>query len=171
MARKRRRRHARRHSRRRGYRRNPGGVIAQVRHSVPDITWGLAGFVGAAVVPNMAARFVPLPDKASNPVAAAAVKVGAAVGTSWLIGRFIGKRAGQAALIGGGIAVAADLILPVIAPALGLSAYLDDTGGVNAYLDNDGAIGYLNPGMEIDGGGGISGDEGLPERLNPANRF
>lgn len=173
MARKKRRHGRRAHRRRRGYRRNPGGargIMAQVRQAIPDVGWGVAGFVGTAVLPNVAARFIPIPDRATNPVANAAVKVAAAVGTGLLIGRFVGRKAGAAAMVGGGIAIAADLIVPLIAPVLGLSAYLDNDGGVQAYLDNDGAIGYLNPGMELDGGG-VSGDEGLPERLNPAMRF
>jgi Na+(H+)/acetate symporter ActP len=171
MARKIRRR-ARRRQRRRGYRRNPGtarGLMAQVRQALPDVGWGVVGFVGTAALPNVAARFVPIPDKATNPLGNAVVKAAAALGTGFLVGMFAGRKAGQATMIGGGIAVAADFVLPFIAPVLGLSAYLDEESGVQAYLDNDGAIGYLNPGMEMNGGGG--GEEGLPERLNPAMRF
>lgn len=171
MAHRRRRRSGRKHHSRRRYRRNPGGargLVSQVRAAAPDIMWGVAGFVGTAAIPNIAGRFIPLPDKASNPLMATGVRAGAAILTGFGVGMIAGRKAGQAALVGGGIAVAADFILPMIAPVLGLSAYLDEDG-VNAYLTEDGGVGYLNPGMEVDDGN-IAGAE-LPERLNPSNRF
>jgi hypothetical protein len=171
MARRRSRRRGHRRGHRRRYRRNPGvarGLMGQVRQAAPAVGWGVVGFVGTAALPNIASRFVPLPDKSTNPMFAALVRAGAAVATGFGVGMFAGKKAGQAALVGGGIAVAADLVLPFVAPVLGLSAYLDEDG-VNAYLTEDGGIGYVNPGMEIEDGQ-MAGAE-LPERLNPNNRF
>lgn len=146
--------------------------MGQVKQSIAPIGWGVVGFAGTGILPGVASRFIPLPDRTTSPVMAAAVKAGAAVGTGWLVGMFAGRKAGQAALIGGGIAVAADLILPLVAPALGLSAYLDDESGVSAYLDESGAIGYLSPGMNVDDNDSMSGDAaGVPERLRPESRF
>lgn len=171
MAHRKRRRRGRRTHRRRHHRRNPGvarGLMGQVKQAAGPVLWGTVGFVGTAALPNVAARFVPIPDKATSPVVHYAVRAAAAVAVGFGVGMFAGKKNGQAAMIGGGIAIAADVAMGLLAGPLGLSAYLDDTGGVQAYLDDQGTVGYLNPGFEVQEG--IAGSE-LPDRLNPDNRF
>jgi hypothetical protein len=163
--------HGRRHHRRRHYRRNPGmvrGLMGQIKGAAGPVMWGTVGFIGTAALPNIAARFVPIPDKATSPVIHYAVRAAAAVATGFAVGMFAGKQNGQAAMVGGGIAIVADLAMPLIAGPLGLATYLPDEG-VQAYLDDNGNIGYLNPGMDVQNEG-IAGSE-LPDRLNPDNRF
>lgn len=142
--------------------------MGQVKQAAGPVMWGTVGFVGTAALPNIAARFVPIPDKATSPVVHYAVRAAAAVAVGFGVGMFAGKKNGQAAMIGGGIAIAADVAMGFLAGPLGLSSYLDEPG-VQAYLDEQGNIGYMNPGLEVTQEG-IAGSE-LPDRLNPDNRF
>ncbi len=90
-----------------------------------------------------------------------------AVALGWALGMFAGRKAGHAALIGGGINVAGEALIQFVGPTLGLSEYLD--AGMQEYLGPGGSMGYLSPGQSVESGP-YELDEPV-QRLDPDNRF
>ena len=172
----RRRRYTRR--RRRSYRRNPpAGIMNQLQAAIPPVGWGVVGVVGTAMIPDMAARFIPLPTPETNPMGHYAVRAGAALGTSMIVGMVMGRRQGQQALVGGGVVMAYDLFKQFMGPMLGLSDYLNDylpdDPSVAGYLDEGGSAGYLSPGESV-GAAEVTPEVDYtftPTRLSPGERF
>lgn len=170
---KRRRRHGkRRHSRRR-YRRNPAGAIgSQVTEAIPKIGWGVAGALGTELIPSFLGRFVPLPSGRAGVIA---VKAGTGIGIAFLLRRFVGRAAGNAALVGAGLSIALDPVRNLIAPfVMGAGGAAAGIGPeVGAYLP---AEAYLSGGVGYIGPGGTFGDidepgDAVPDRLDAMARF
>lgn len=152
---RRRRRRGRRRSsglvrrRRRHYRRNPrliGGYVRQLQRRLPDVGWGLEGMLLTTAAPQYLSRFLPIASKGGNQIVYYGIKTAVALANGRTVQQFAGGRAGEAASIGGLLAVGHELVRDWIYPMLGLSAYLD---GMGEYLDA-GAIGQLpSAGMTI----------------------
>lgn len=173
---RRRRRYTRR--RRRSYRRNPPrGILGQLQTALPPVGWGVVGVVGTAMIPDFASRFIPLPTPETNPMGHYAVRAGAAVGTSMIVGMVMGRRQGQQALVGGGVVMAYDLFKQFLGPQLGLSDYLNDylpdDPTVSGYLDEGDGAGYLSPGETVGAAEPTPEIEYTmsPTRLSPGERF
>jgi hypothetical protein len=171
---KRRRKGARRHHRRH-YRRNPGGggsMIGELKAAIPKVGWGVVGGLATEAIPMFAQRFIPLPQTRTGAIA---VKGISGIGVAYLVRRFFGRPAGDAALIGALLTLVVgpvrDYVLPMIGgipllpAAEGAGAYLPD--GMGAYLPDAGA-GYLGPAPTM---GAFEEDSGVPARLTVDERF
>ena len=153
--------------------------MGQLQAAIPPVGWGVVGVVGTAMIPDWAGRFFPqLPTPESNPMGHYAVRVGAALGTSMIVGMTMGRRQGQQTLVGGGVVIAYDVFKQFIGPQLGLSDYLndyliEDDPSVSGYLDEGDAAGYLSPGETV---GAAEAEPEIeytmsPTRLDPGERF
>jgi hypothetical protein len=143
------------------------GIMGQVQAAMPAVGWGAVGFVGTSMLPGVASRFMPIQyDKAGNPMMYYGIKAASALALGWAVGSFVGRRQGNAVLIGGGINVVGEVIGQFAGPALGLSEYLEP--GMQEYLE-PGSVAYLSPGEPLQG---FSGEYDEPvARLNPDARF
>lgn len=174
----RRRRPRRRSYRRRRYgRRNPvrlfrGGYFRRITRQLPNVAWAFEGYTAATMLPAYLERMPtigPLIAKTGRfPFVNYLVKAGVALVNGAVVRNFAGTERGNAAELGGLLAVGSEVARDYIFPMLGVGAYLE--GGMGAYLE--GGVGqYPSPGMmlpEYDTEGAVLP---LPPRLNAGNRL
>lgn len=139
---------------------------------LPAVGYGVAGYVGMAVVPGFIGRFVPMPKKEENAAMYYGAKVLTGIGLGWLAGRFISRHVGRQVLTGAMITVGAEVANQFALAPMGLSTYLPDTvqdnGEMGTYLPGSQPLGYLSPGVTVDD---MDDDPSLITRLDPNRRF
>ena len=153
-----RRKVVRRH--RRGYRSNPAsftGLFSAPMLKTIGLTAG--GFVAVPFIEGFVAKFIPA--SMQSKLTSYAVKIASVVGLSMLVGKFIGKEAGQKVAIGGGAYVAVVAVkdfFPTLLPAA--------TSGTGSYLRAQPLLGAYQRGYM---GSPITNT--APGRLQPQSRY
>ena len=147
-----------RRSHRRSYRRNPG-MFSGIGFNMETLkTVGLTagGFLGTPFVEGFVVNYLPA-SLTSNKYARYAIRIAAAVGLGYLVGKAMGKDAGKKVAVGGlayfGVGLVKDFM-----PTLGT--------GTGAYLRAQPLLGaYQRSSM------GSYMTSAAPSRLDPANRY
>lgn len=147
---------------RRGYRPNPVTSSFTGLFSAPMLkTIGLTagGFVAVPFIEGFVAKFIPA--SMQGKLTSYAVKIASVIGLSMLVGKFMGKEAGQKVAIGGGAYVAVVAVkdfFPTLLPA--------SAAGAGSYLRAQPMLGaYQRSYM------GSAVTQNAPGRLQPQSRY
>lgn len=132
-----------------------------------DVLAGAGGLALSRLAPGLVARFIPgVPVYGPTGLA---VRAAVSILAGNVVGRFMGRRAGEMVTFGGVLAVADDALGMYVYPAIGIpgamGAYLWNDSAMSAYLPPGGMAAYLTPGAQV-------AQPGLtPERLSASSRF
>jgi len=149
-------------NRRRRYRRNPiAGSLSFNQDTLKSVGLTVGGFIGVPFVEGFAMSYLPA-ALTGNKFGKYAVKIGAAIALSMLVGKFVSREAGKKVGMGGlayvGVSIVKDFLPQVMAPGTG--AYMGVSG-----MGNQPLLGAYMPAM------GSAITRNAPARLQPQSRY